>query len=98
LITNNNNSIQSNLDLINSNTSEISNLKTGMAQSIAIGSLSKPEFGKSNISIAVGSYEGTKAIAIGYSKHNAANNTTFRLLGPQSNGVTSTAASFGWSF
>ena len=81
-----------------SNTTEIASLKAGMAQSVAISALPNPEYGKSNFAIALGNYAGNNTIAIGFSKHNASSNTTFRLLGSQSNGIRSTAASFGWNF
>jgi autotransporter adhesin len=73
-------------------------METGLAQSMAMGALVQPQYGKSNFSVATGNYNGTNAIAYGLSHHDADNDITYRLLGSQSGNVSSSAASVGWSF
>jgi hypothetical protein len=97
-ITNNTNSIQSNQGLININIDKISEMETGLAQSMAMGALVQPQYGKSNFSIATGNYNGTNAIAYGFSHHDSDQDITYRLLGSQSNNISSSAASIGWGF
>jgi len=63
-----------------------------------MGALSAPSFGKSNFSIATGNYNGTHAVAYGFSHHDSKQDVIIRLLGSQSGGVSSSAASVGWSF
>jgi translation elongation factor P/translation initiation factor 5A len=98
LVNTNMNSVQKNLGLINTNIDNISNLETGMAQSMAMSALSSPGFGRSNFSIATGNYNGTNAIAYGLSHHDNSNNVMYRLIGSQSGSVSSSAASIGWGF
>jgi hypothetical protein len=97
-ITNNTNSIQTNQSLININIDKISDMETGLAQSMAMGALVQPQYGKSNFSIATGNYNGTNAIAYGFSHHDSDQDITYRLLGSQSNNISSSAASIGWGF
>ena len=73
-------------------------LKTGIAQSIALASLPAPAYGKSNFTIGVGNYDGTSAIAYGFSHHNQEQDLTIRLLGSRSNTIESSALSFGFGF
>jgi hypothetical protein len=98
LITNNTNNIDSNLGLINANTSSINDLKKGLSQSIAIGALPSTAYGKTNIAVAIGNYDGVSSIAYGVTHHDAEQGTILRFLGSKSNGTTSTAASIGWDF
>jgi translation elongation factor P/translation initiation factor 5A len=104
-VTSNSVAISSNTSLANANTTAINininaiqELETGLAQSMAMGALSNPRFGKSNFSVATGSYNGTHAVAYGFSHHDSEQDITYRLLGSQSGNVSSSAASIGWSF
>ncbi|MBL6985410.1 MAG: YadA-like family protein, partial [Candidatus Thioglobus sp.] len=90
--------INTNASAINVNINAIQELETGVAQSMAMGALSTPSFGKSNFSIATGNYNGTHAIAYGFSHHDSKQDIVFRLLGSQSGNISSSAASVGWSF
>jgi hypothetical protein len=92
------NSIQTNQGLININIDKIIDIETGLAQSMAMSALVQPQYGKSNFSVATGNYNGTNAVAYGFSHHDADNDTTYRLLGSQSGNVSSSAVSVGWSF
>lgn len=94
----NTDNINANLGLIKININKISNLETGMAQSMAMAALVEPQYGQSNFSIATGNYNGTHAIAYGLSHHDSDNNIVFRLLGSHSNNISSSAASIGWGF
>ena len=73
-------------------------METGLAQSMAMSALVQPQYGKSNFSIATGNYNGTNAIAYGFSHHDSDQDITYRLLGSQSNNISSSAASIGWDF
>jgi autotransporter adhesin len=90
------NSINTNLGLININ--KISDIETGLAQSMAMSALVQPQYGKSNFSIATGNYNGTSAIAYGFYHHDSNQDITYRLLGSQSGNISSSAASVDWSF
>jgi hypothetical protein len=98
LINSNTDNINTNLGLININIDKITNIETGLAQSMAMGALSTPSFGKSNFSIATGNYNGTHAVAYGFSHHDSEQDIIYRLLGSQSGNISSSAASIGWSF
>jgi hypothetical protein len=90
--------INTNLGLINININKITNMETGLAQSMAMSALVQPQYGKSNFSIATGNYNGTSAIAYGFSHHESDQDITYRLLGAKSNNISSSAASIGWDF
>jgi hypothetical protein len=92
------NSINANIGLIGINIDKISDMETGLAQSMAMSALVQPPYGKSNFSIAAGNYNGTSAIAYGFSHHDSDQDITYRLLGSQSNNISSSAASIGWGF
>ena len=97
-INSNTGNIQTNQGLININIDKIINIETGLAQAFAMASLSEPQHGKSNFSIATGNYNGTNAVAYGFAHHDDDNNIMYRLIGSQSGNVSSSAASIGWSF
>jgi autotransporter adhesin len=90
--------ISANTTAINININAIQELTTGLAQSMAMSALSAPSFGKSNFSIATGNYNGTHAVAYGFSHHDGEQDIIYRLLGSQSGNISSSAASIGWSF
>jgi hypothetical protein len=97
-INSNTDNINTNHGLINININKITNMETGLAQSMAMSALVQPQYGKSNFSIATGNYNGTSAIAYGFSHHDSDQDITYRLLGSQSNNISSSAASIGWGF
>ncbi|MBT7002408.1 MAG: hypothetical protein HOA07_01905, partial [Candidatus Thioglobus sp.] len=97
-ITNNTNSIDSNLGLINNNTADINKMKNGLAQVAAMTGVTAASNGKSHISIALGSYEGTSAIAYGASHHDDENDILYLLQGSRSGNTSSSVLSVGFSF
>jgi CCR4-NOT transcriptional regulation complex NOT5 subunit len=97
-ITNNTNSIDSNLSLINNNTADIGKMKNGLAQVAAMTGVTTAGNGKSHISIALGNYEGTSAIAYGISHHDDENDILYKLQGSSSGNTSSSVFSAGFSF
>jgi hypothetical protein len=94
----NTNNIQTNLDLININTSNIDKMINGLAQVSAMTGLTTAQNGMSHFSIAIGSYEGESAIAYGLSHSDDENNIMYKLQGSSSGNTSSSSLGVGFSF